>query len=162
MFQVVNATFHDVVAIQKLLRETWKDTYGDHLSQETLDAVYENFQSIEFLTRQIENPAFYFPLAKEGDELAGLSTTHLPEDTDTIMMFRLYVSPRHQRKGIGELLLKNVMEHFQGAKKIQLHVEAMNPKGQSFYKKQGFQEMQRAEEKVVNEVIELILMEKQL
>lgn len=160
MFKVVNATFNDAAAIQKLLRETWKDTYGDHLSQAALDEVYQNWQSIEFLTRQIENPGFYFPLAKEGDELVGLSTAHMPEDT--IVMFRLYVSPQHQRKGIGELLLKNVIEHFLGAKKIQLHVEVMNPKGQSFYKKYGFKEMKREEEKVTDEVIEVILMEKQL
>jgi ribosomal protein S18 acetylase RimI-like enzyme len=160
MFQIVNATLSDAPAIQKLLRETWKDTYGDHLSQETLDEVYKTWQSIEFLTQQIEHPNLYFPLAKEGDELVGLSTTHMPEDT--IMMFRLYVSPQHQRKGIGELLLKNVIGHFQGAKKIQLHVEVMNLKGQSFYKKHGFKEMKREQDKVVNEVIEVILMEKQL
>jgi ribosomal protein S18 acetylase RimI-like enzyme len=160
MVQLVNASSKDVVAIQKLLKETWKDTYGNHLSQETLDEVYKNWQSIELLTQQIENTSFYFPLAKEGDELLGLSTTRMREDS--IMMFRLYVSPQHQRKGIGDLLLKNVIEHFQGAKKIQLHVEAMNPKGQAFYKKQGFKEMKRAEEKVGNEILEVILMEKQL
>jgi ribosomal protein S18 acetylase RimI-like enzyme len=160
MFQVVDATFDDAAAIQKLLRETWKDTYGDYLSQETLDEVYKNWQSIEFLARQIENPAIYFPLAKNGDDLAGLSTAHMTEDT--ITMFRLYVSPPHQRTGIGELLLKNVIEHFQGAKKIQLYGEAMNPKGQSFYKKHGFREIKREEEKLGSDVIELVLMEKQL
>ena len=160
MFQVVNATLHDAVAIQRLLRDTWEDTYGDYLSQATLDEVYKNLQSIEALTQQIENPRLYFPLAKEGNELVGLSTTHMPEDT--IVMFRLYVSPQHQRKGIGELLFKNVIEHFQGAKKIQLSVEVMNLKGQAFYKKHGFKEIKREEETVVNEVIEVLLMEKQL
>ena len=160
MFQVVDATVNDATAIQQLLRETWKDTYVDHLSQETLDEVYKNWQSIEFITSQIENSALYFPLAKEGDELVGLATTYMPEDT--IVMFRLYVSPRHQRKGIGALLLNNVIEHFQGAKKIQLHVEVMNPKGLSFYKKQGFVELKREEENVGNEVIEVFLMEKPL
>ncbi len=160
MFQLVNATLNDAAAIQKLLRETWKDTYGDHLSQETLDEVYKTWQSIEFLTKQIENPQFYFPLVKNGDELVGLSTGLMPEDT--IVMVRLYVSPQHQRKGIGELLLKNVIERFQGAKKIQLHVEVMNPKGQSFYKKLAFKGIKHEEEKIGNEVIELILMEKQL
>jgi ribosomal protein S18 acetylase RimI-like enzyme len=160
MVHVVNATLKDAAAVQMLLRETWEDTYGDHLSQATLDEVYKNWQTIELLTRQIENPQIYFPLAKEGDEILGLSTTHMPEDT--IVMFRLYVAPQHQRKGIGELLLNNVIEHFQGAKKIQLYVEAMNPKGQSFYKKQGFKEIKREEEKVVNEVIQVLLMEKQL
>jgi ribosomal protein S18 acetylase RimI-like enzyme len=160
MVQVVDASSGDALAIQKLLRETWKDTYGNYLSQETLDEVYKNWQSIESLSRQIENPEVYFPLAKEADELLGLSTVRMSDDT--IVMFRLYVSPQHQRKGIGDLLLKNVIEHFPGAKKIQLHVEAMNLKGQSFYKKQGFKELKRAEEKVVNEVLELILMEKVL
>ena len=160
MLQVVNATVADATAIQTLLRETWKDTYGDHLSEETLGEVYKNWQSIEFLTKQIENPKIYFPLAKEGAELVALSTAHMAEDT--ITMFRLYVSPTHQRKGIGDLLLNNVIKHFQGAKKIQLHVEVMNPKAQSFYKKHGFKELKREEEKVVNQVIELILMEKQL
>ena len=160
MVQIVNATFDDATAIQNLLKETWKDTYGDHLSQETLDEVYKNWQSIEFLTKQIENPKIYFPLAKDGAELVGLSTALMPEDT--ILMPRLYVSPQHQRIGIGELLLNNVIEHFQGAKQIQLHVEVMNPKAQSFYQKHGFNEIKREEEKVVNEVIELILMEKQL
>lgn len=160
MLQIHNATVDDVAAIQTLLRETWQDTYSDHLSQETLDEVYKTWQSIEFLTKQIENPKIYFPLAKAADELVGLSTSYMPEDT--IVMFRLYVSPQHQRKGIGDLLLKNVIEHFQAAKKIQLHVEVMNPKGQSFYKKHGFKEMKREEEKVVNERIEIILMEKTL
>jgi ribosomal protein S18 acetylase RimI-like enzyme len=160
MVQVVNATVADATAIQKLLRETWQDTYGDHLSQATLAEVYKNWQNIEFLTQQIENPKIYSPLAKAGDELVGLSTAHMAEDT--IRMFRLYVAPPHQRKGIGDLLLKNVIEHFQGAKQIQLHVEVMNPKGQSFYKKHGFKEIKREQEKLVNEVIELILMAKQL
>ena len=160
MFQIVDAVFGDAAGIQRLLRETWQDTYRDHLSQETLEEVYKHFQSIEFLTKQIENPSFYFPLAKADDELVGLSTALMPEDT--IVMFRLYVSPQYQRKGIGALLLKNVIEHFQGAKKIQLHVEVMNPKAQWFYKKHGFKEIKREQEKIGNEVLELILMEKQL
>jgi ribosomal protein S18 acetylase RimI-like enzyme len=160
MLEIVNASLDDAAAIQKLLKETWKDTYGDHLSQETLDEVYKSWQSIEFLCQQIENPAIYFPLAKDGDELLGLSTTAMREDR--IVMPRLYISPQHQRKGIGELLLKNVIEHFQGAKRIQLQVEAMNPKGQAFYKKQGFKEIKRTEEKIGNEMLELILMEKEL
>ena len=160
MVQIVDATIDDVAAIQRLLRETWQDTYGDYLSQATLDEVYKNWQSIEFLTQQIENPQIYFPLAKAGDELAGLATTYMPEDT--ILMFRLYVSPRHQRHGIGALLLDHVIAHFQGAAIIQLHVEAANPKGQSFYQKHGFREIKREEQRVVNEVIEVILMEKVL
>lgn len=160
MIHIVNATPTDAVAIQTLLKDTWKDTYGDYLSQATLDEVYENWISIEFLTNQIENSAIYFPLAKDRDEIVGISTTGMREDV--IVMPRLYVSPQHQRKGIGELLLNSVIAHFQDAKKLQLNVQVMNVKGQSFYKKHGFVEIKRTEEKLVNEVIEVILMEKPL
>lgn len=160
MIQTVPATSSDVADIQELLHETWLDTYSNHLSQTTLNEVFQNWQSIEFLTKQIGNPKLHFPLAKENGKLVGLSTVHMP--VDTIIMFRLYVSPKHQRKGIGELLLNSVITHFPAAKKIQLHVEEMNPKGLAFYKKQGFEEIKREQEKVVNEVIEQILMEKKL
>lgn len=160
MVQVVHATLADAIAIQTLLSETWKDTYGEYLSQATLDEVYKNWQSIEFLTRQIEHPSLYFPLAKDGDEVVGLATTQLTDDV--IMMYRLYISPHHQRKGIGQLLLDHVIEHFPDAKKIQLHVEVMNLKGKSFYEKNAFEEILRKEETVGNEVLEVILMEKTL
>ncbi len=160
MFQIFQAQLSDVISIQQLLKETWADTYGDHLSQTTLDEVYKKWQSVEFLSKQIENSQFYFPVVKENGEVIGLSTAHMPEDT--IMMFRLYVSPPHQHRGIGTLLLDDVTAHFPKAKKIQLHVEELNPKGQAFYKKHGFKEIKREPEKVVNEVIEQILMEKEL
>jgi ribosomal protein S18 acetylase RimI-like enzyme len=160
MVQISQAIPSDVTAIQNLLRETWLDTYGDHLSQATLDEVYKNWQSIDFLTRQIENPEMYFPVAKEGSEIAGIATARQPEEA--VVLFRLYVSPQHQHKGVGSVLLEDVINHFPTAKTIQLHVEEMNPKGQAFYKKHGFREIKREEEKVVNEVINQILMEKSL
>lgn len=160
MINIAKAVTNDVQAIQGLLKETWVDTYGNYLSQETLDEVYKNWQSIEFLTRQVENPEMYFPVAKENDEVVGIATARFTEET--IVLFRIYVDPGHQRKGIGEALINDVINYYSGAKKIQLHVEVMNGKGQAFYKKHGFKEIKREEEKVVNETIEQILMEKEL
>jgi diamine N-acetyltransferase len=153
------ATTEDAKAIQTLLHDTWKDTYGDHLSQETLDEVHKNWQSIEFLTKQIQNPDFYFPVAIE-NEVVGIATAR---NVDCVtIMFRLYVHPKQQRKSIGQQLLQQVIHHFPQNKKVQIHVEVLNQKGQSFYKKQGFKETKREEEKIVNEIIEQILMEKDL
>ncbi len=160
MVLVRKAKPSDASAVQKLLRETWLDTYGNYLSQATLDEVYRNWQNVEFLTRQIENPDFYFPVAVENEAVLGIATARSSEGM--IVMFRLYVHPDHQRKGIGERLLGEVIQHFLDKEKVQLHVEVLNQKGQSFYKKHGFKELKREEEKVVNEVIEQILMEKEL
>lgn len=102
----------------------------------------------------------YFPIATEGDDLVGIATAR--QNGETIVLFRLYVYPHHQRKGAGKLLLDDVIKNFSTAKKIQLHVEALNPKGQAFYSKHGFKEMKREQEKIVTEVIDQILMEKEL
>jgi len=154
------ATREDVNDIQDLLHETWKDTYGDYVSQKTLDEVYKNWQSIEFLTKQIQNPNVYFPVLVEHDQIVGLATARTIENV--VILFRLYVSPIHQRKGIGKPLLDSVEQHFSGAKKIQLHVEIFNQKGQAFYKKSGFKEMKREQEKVGDETINQILMEREM
>ena len=146
--------------IQTLLRETWQDTYGDHLSQVTLNEVYKNWQSVEFLTKQINNSEMYFPVAIENGKLLGIATAR--QDAETIFLFRLYVSPQYQRKGVGRLLLDSVIDHYPEANKIQLHVEVLNPKGKAFYAKQGFKEVKREQEKIANEVIDQLLMEKAL
>jgi len=39
MIKIFQAQLSDVLAIQELLKETWKATYSDHLSQATLDEV---------------------------------------------------------------------------------------------------------------------------
>ena len=160
MFEIVQAELSDAPEIQKLLTETWQDTYSDHLSPATLAEVAKNWQSIEFLTKQITNPSFYFPVAKKDNQIVGLATAHMPEDA--IILFRLYIYPKHQHQGIGGQLLEDVVKHFPKAKKVQLYAEEMNPKGPQFYKKHGFKEIRREPQKVVTEVINQILMEKVL
>lgn len=158
--RAVRATLADLPAIQKLLRETWKDTYSDHLSQQTLDEVYQKWQSVEFLSKQITNPKLYFTLIKRSEKLTGLATAHMTEGI--IQLFRLYVYPQFQRQGVGQQLLDDVIVHFPTAKSIQVYVEELNPNAQNFYFKNGFQEIGREDEKIVTQVVKQILMEKKL
>ena len=150
----------DAPAIQQVLRSTWQDTYGSYLSPETLDEVYKNWQSIEFLTRQIEHPEIYFPLAEVDDKVVGLATARL--DSETITLFRLYVLPDYQRQHIGRQLLENVMDRFSPASKIRLSVEKMNDKGKQFYERMGFKIVGEGQDKVGDQVIHEYHMQKEL
>jgi ribosomal protein S18 acetylase RimI-like enzyme len=159
MMAIRKATSKEVLAVQKLLRETWLYTYSNHLSQATLDEVYKTWQSVEFLTKQIQNPDFYFPLAVEADKVVGVATARSVDGVT--VLFRLYVDSHYQRRGIGEKLLRTVFDYFPENKKVQLYVEALNIKGQAFYHKHGFKEVKREKEKIVTEIIEQVLMEKE-
>ena len=50
------------------------------------------------------------------------------------------VSSEHRRKGIGELILKEILDWFrsQGIDRVELRVASMNTVGYSFWRKQGF------------------------
>jgi len=150
----------DAPAIQRLLRETWQDTYEGYLSRATVDEVYGNWHSIDVLLRQIENPAVYFSVATDSGELVGTATARSVEGTTVLL--RLFVRPARQREGIGRQLLEAVTAHFSNNRKMQLHVEALAEKAQAFYRKHGFQVMRNEQLTVVHETVDGFLMEKVL
>ena len=78
------------------------------------------------------------------------------------MIYRLYVHPQHQRKGIGRRLLEASVSACPEVKKLQLEVEEQNQKALAFYRKNGFTETGRKEEKVEAERLIVIVMEKHL
>lgn len=160
MLYIVPATSARALAIQKLLKVTWKDAYGDHLSRETLDEVYKKWQNTDFLIKQIKNTSMYFPLAMSRKRVVGLATAHMV--TNCVVLFRLFVHPQHQRKGIGTKLLDDIISHFPDSDKIQLYVETLNIKARDFYLKHGFVEIQREPEKIGNQIVEQVLLEKNL
>jgi len=144
--------------IQQFLKIVWKETYGDHLSESTLNHVYKNYQTQEFLLKQIQNTEMYFPLVTKRQKVIALATAYI--SGETIALFRLFVDHRYQRKGIATLLLTDVIHHFSNAAKIQLYVETLNQHARNFYNKRGFIEMKKELEKIGNQVVEQILLEK--
>jgi ribosomal protein S18 acetylase RimI-like enzyme len=160
MTRIRIATSGDVNEIQHVLHTTWKDTYGSYLTDETLEEVYKNWQSIEFLNKQITNPDVYFPIAVIDDTIIGLATARM--NNDIAMLFRVYVLPEYQRHGVGSELLEGVINHFASAKKIRLSVEKTNDRAKTFYERHGFTVVGEEQERVGNETIDGYVMEKTL
>lgn len=162
MVKIERAKVEEVQEIKQVLSETWVDTYGPFLSQETILKVTSTWHDPKLLALQIQDPGIFFGVAKdENDRILGLVTAR-KRDTDTVVIFRLYVHPRHQRKGIGGRLLEESVLAFSGVRRIQLEIEEQNHKGLAFYLKQGFKEVGRKEEWVEDEVLKVIEMEKRL
>ncbi len=162
MVAIQRANAEEVQEIKQVLSETWVDTYGSFLSPATIEKATTIWHHPERLAAQIQNPDVFFAVAKdEANAILGLVTARKVDD-DAVVVDRLYVSPPHQRKGIGSKLLEESIRSFPGTKKLHLEVEEQNVKGLSFYRKHGFREMGRKEQKLEDEVLMVIEMEKQL
>lgn len=159
--KIYRAKVEEVPEIKKVLSETWVDTYGRTYSQETIQKVTTEWHNPELLASQIQNPDFFFGIAKEDNHIVGLTTVR-KLDEETIMMYRLYVHPDYQRHGIGTKLMEEAIKSFPGAKKLRIEVEEQNQKGISFYRKQGFKELGKKIEKVGNDTLPTVEMEKNL
>lgn len=61
-------------------------------------------------------------------------------DEDGYYIHSISVSPAHRSKGIGAFMIEKLKET---EKKVYLHVNINNERGQNFYKKVGFQSQSR-------------------
>ena len=128
----------DLEQVRQLLVETWHDTYDPLIGPEKVTAITGQWHAPEVLARQIEAPDSVFLVALHGEDLVGhaLAQSRQPP---IVMLLRLYVLPRWQRRGIGGRLLDAVIEAYPGLTALRLSVEADNPKGVSFYTAHGFE-----------------------
>lgn len=162
MIKIERARAEEVEEIKRVLDEAWSDTYGPFLSQETIQKVTSVWHDPVLLAAQVQNPDIFLGVAKnEADAILGMVTA-CKLDKDTVLIDRLYVHPRHQRKGIGSGLLREGILAFPGIRRVRLEVYGQNQKGLSFYLKQGFSEIGREEERIEAEILESVEMEKQL
>jgi ribosomal protein S18 acetylase RimI-like enzyme len=134
---VRTATEQDLVAVNRLLVETWHDTYDSLLGVEKVTQITNAWHAIAKLAEQIAAPDSSFLVAEEKGVIVGHAVGHV-RPHDVMMLARLYVLPAHQRRGIGARLLSELVARQPGCARIVADVEPDNVKAVSFYRRQGF------------------------
>lgn len=162
MVRIERANVEDVAEIKQVLSETWRATYSSFLSEATINTVTAVWHSPDQLAAQIQNPRIFFGVAKGGDGTIIALTTVGQISDDTVVLARLYVHPDYQRQGIGGQLLQAGLTAFPTARTIRLEVEANNHAAYTFYQTHGFRATESKEERVEEEVIQVIVMEKHM
>lgn len=137
MLNITKVKLEEIIGVKNLLSFTWRDTYGKHYSQEAIKKITSNRHDLKLLTQQANDPDIYFAVAKENGKIVGLITVRKMGE-NTVMMFRLYIHPDHQGKGIGSRLMQSSYEYFPTIKTIKAECEKQNSKACSFYLKKGF------------------------
>lgn len=136
----------DVDAIRAIAEKTWRDTYTDILSEDTIERVVKRWYSPENLEEQVESP--FFIVADDSDVIGFAHATFMGRSAQ---LHRIYLDPDHQRSGIGTALYQEIERLLseKAVERIELEVLAANEKGLEFYTGQGFEE--RREEDVILE-----------
>lgn len=157
---ISSALPEDSAAVARLLRESWRDTYGTYLTEETLAEVAGSWHTPQRLLGEIGAAHILFLVARHPREGALALATALPIDERSVLLSRLYVRPDRQGQGIGRRLLYEVIAAFPTHRRLRLEVGEENVRGRAFYKREGFRQVATRRQTIGNETLRLIVMEK--
>lgn len=140
------ANAEDLGIVQQLGRETFRETFAAHNTEEAMQQYLDESFATDKLRKELEDEGSQFFLACDGDHIVGYlkvntgkAQTEL-QDEHSMEIERIYVKSSHHGKRIGQLLYEKALETaLSGEKKyLWLGVWEENKKAVGFYRKNGF------------------------
>ena len=128
----------DLATIRTLLVETWHATYDAIYGAEKVTEITDEWHSVASLKARLTKPNGEFLVADDGKRIGGVAFAEAIDGGELIMLKQLYVLPSLQGRGIGGMLLDEVIESFPEARRIRLEVEEKNTRAVAFYEANGF------------------------
>lgn len=139
MYRIETATIADIPVIQQLRDEIWRPTYKDLLSPEQIDYMLELMYSTAALSSQITEKKHSFLLLYDDQRPIGFASYSTTDEAGVYKLQKIYLHGDYQGKGVGKLLLDDVVKRVKAANAaiLELDVKKDN-KARFFYEKQGF------------------------
>jgi ribosomal protein S18 acetylase RimI-like enzyme len=142
---VRTASERDLKLVRDLLVETWHATYDAIYGVERVTEITDDWHSLAALKRRLDRPNAEFLVADDGQQLGGIAFATADAMGTSVMVHQLYVLPTLHGRGIGGMLLDEIVESFPDATVFRLEVEEANEKAIGFYRSQGFEQTGRTE-----------------
>jgi ribosomal protein S18 acetylase RimI-like enzyme len=140
MIAVRRAELSDVDAIRQIGLTTWPVAYAGLVPEAFITDGLAQWWSVETVERGISRGITL--VAEDGDVLVGM--VGLGREEDFWVMWKLYVLPDHQGKGVGKALLDAAIAALpDGTPELLLDVLVANEQAIGFYRSQGFTEAKR-------------------
>ena len=129
----------DISLIQDLAERTWRITYAEYLSVEQIDYMLLKMYNKGELLSQMQS-GHHFLIAGASHDLGFAGFSLLDADNRIYKLHKLYVLPEAHGKGVGKLLINEVVSLVKKEEgtALQLNVNRNN-KAAEFYKRAGFE-----------------------
>lgn len=143
MFTIRKASIDDRSLIHDLASRVWENTYGNILSKEQVDYMFDMMYAPENIRRQMEELHHqYFIISAEGVPAGYLSIEKTGEDTYNFQ--KIYSLPETHGTGIGRFIIEQGVRYLKeihaGPFSVELYVNRHNP-AVGFYKHMGLREV---------------------
>ena len=140
MLTIKPAGLTQVLLINKLAHRIWPLAYKSIISADQMQYMLELIYSPSSLKKQMKNLGHKFVIVYNGKSPVGFASySKKLKSTDTFRLHKIYILQSEHGKGIGKLVLDNIIAGIQpnGAKFLELNVNRNN-NAVEFYKKLGF------------------------
>jgi ribosomal protein S18 acetylase RimI-like enzyme len=163
-----NAAVGDLPAIDRVFRQSFRDTFAHLYHPDDLAAFFAKFTP-EAWAEEFGDPHYSFRVAEVEGEIVGyvkLGPSALPIETDkrAIELRQIYVLKEHHGSGIAAALSQWAIDESrrQGFEELYLTVYVDNHRARRFYDRHGFAAVGRYDFMVGNHADEDIIMRKAL
>jgi ribosomal protein S18 acetylase RimI-like enzyme len=128
----------DLRPVQALLTRMMFESYADVLGEARVAELNVAWHSLAILSTQMAWPGGAFLVA---ETTSGTLLGHAMANMRTplaLKVFRVFVDPDHQRRGIGVALLDALASRYPKARRMLLEVDSTNDRALAFYASCGF------------------------
>ncbi|MGF1923671.1 MAG: GNAT family N-acetyltransferase [Bacteroidia bacterium] len=133
------AKAEEIAIISDLAEQIWPQTYSDYISEVQLRFMLSKMYNENELLGQLQSGHTFLIATENGKDIGFAGFSIIDTLHQVFKLHKLYILPEAHGKGVGRLLVKEVINLVQnnGAKTIQLNVNRNN-KAKDFYLKEGF------------------------
>lgn len=139
--EIRSATLADIPLIRELTMQVWPQTYTPIIGAEQVNYMLDRFYNPEALRQQIEGGHKFLLAYDNGEPVAFASYSET--EPQIYKLHKLYIIAGQQGKGIGRILIDNIVEDLKQRKvsALRLNVNKYNTAAQAFYEKTGFRQI---------------------
>lgn len=129
----------DIEIVTKLAEEIWPQTYGDYIEQDQLRYMLDLMYNRGELLGQLKQGHTFLIASENGKDVGFAGFSVVDTNNGTYKLHKLYVLPEMHGKGVGKILINEVVSlaKHTGGKTLQLNVNRNN-NAKDFYLKAGF------------------------